>query len=823
MAAATLDPLTAYLSALGVEAPDRVAPAVSGVWGSLSNLTTWDDDDPVGPAPHAPDLQPPPHLSVLLLIGRGGMGEVWRAYDNRLHRVVALKALSPALAGHPGARRRFLREAQATAQLAHPGIVPIYEVGLLGDQRPYFTMKVVEGDTLARVLLTSPPDDPVALRRRVDHLRRVAEALAYAHHRGVIHRDLKPANVMVGAFGEVLLLDWGIAKKVREVLDPVVFGGESGGAAGGAAGRDPGATQAGTVAGTPGFMAPEQAAGAQVDARTDVWALGRLLRLVLGADREGPPPPSSPAPLVALAERLLDPDPAGRPPHAGEVAAALTDWLDGAVARQRGLEEVAAADALRARISAARAKAAGHRERAAVLRQTTPVSAPVVQKRPLWDEEDAAAAADAAAEALQAERVAALQGALSHRPDLPEALDALAHHHRAAWEHAEAAGDGALVALHAAALDRVDRGQHAAFRRGDGAVTLHTDPPGARVTRWRVVEQDRRRVGVEPTDLGPTPLDAVTLPMGSWVLRVEHPDCAPVTYPVFVRRQQHWDGVAPGGSVARPIRLPRVGELGADDRLVPAGWFACGESRTSYTTFAPHDRWVDGMVVRASPVTVRDHLAFLNDLVERAGAEAAWRVVPRERASQAGAVGSPNVALEGGRFVRRPDADGDLWSLDWPILNLDWPSVCAFARWEAARTGLPWRLPGEFEWEKAARGVDGRAFAWGDHPEPTYACVREAAPDRPLPADVQGFPHDTSPYGVRHTVGNVREWCATAFSPVGAPPRVLDDPDDPTVERVLRGGCWFQSLTAAWAAGRFSLGGANRSDILGFRLVRSWD
>jgi serine/threonine-protein kinase len=254
--------------------------------------------------------------------------------------------------------------------------------------------------------------------------------------------------------------------------------------------------------------------------------------------------------------------------------------------------------------------------------------------------------------------------------------------------------------------------------------------------------------------------------------------------------------------------------------VVPAGWFACGESRTSYTTFAPHDRWVDGLVVRAHPVTVREHLAFLNDVLARDSAEAAWRVVPRERASQAGALGPPNVALEGDRFVRRPDADGDLWSLDWPMLNLDWSAACALARWEAARTGLPWRLPGEFEWEKAARGVDGRAFAWGDHPEPTYACVREAAPARPLPAAVQDFPHDISPYGVRHTVGNVREWCATPFSPVGAPARVLDPADDPAAERVLRGGCWFQSLTAAWAAGRFSLGGSNRSDILGFRLVR---
>ncbi len=820
MSGPEVDRLTHYLSALGLDAPEQVA-RLSSIWASLPALTGFSDlppgpDDGGGAVP-----QPPPNLQALQRIGRGGMGEVWRAYDHRLHRVVALKALSVALAAHPDARARFVREAQATAQLAHPGVVPIHEVGELADGRPFFTMGVVEGRTLQAAVAEAHAAGPPLPRRMVEPVRRVAEALAWAHHRGVVHRDIKPANVMVGAFGQVLLLDWGLASKVREALDPVVVDGTWG--------PD---SLGGSIVGTPGYMAPEQARGEPFDARADVWALGALLFFTLtGRDAfparllPGPPPalpPELPVDLAVLIGACLAEDPDDRPAHAGVVAATLVDWLDGAQARERALARVAEADALLPEQARLRQEAAQSRATADQLRREIEGSAPILRKRPLWDAEDAAHRAEVAADALQQRRLSLLEGALSHRPDLPEALDALAAHHRAAWRAAEAAGDGPVVAVHAAALARTDRGAHAAFRRGDGWLSLVTDPPGAQARLFSLVEQERRRVPVPFADLGPTPLIRRPLPMGSWLVELSAEGHETVRYPVFIPRQHDWSGCPPDAEDPLPIALPVRGSLGPDDCYLPAGWFRMGESRTSYTTHPPQWRWLGARVVRRFPVTVREHLAFLDDLAATGRLDEAWRFAPRERAPNPDAEGAANVTFDGRRFHRIPDSDGDLWDLDWPVFNVDWTSAMAHARWLAARTGQEWTLPDEVEWEKAARGVDGRAFSWGDHPEPTYACVREGAPGRPLPARVQDFPTDESPYGVRGMVGNVREWCREPFAPVGAPPPALVAPRDPTTERMLRGGSWFHSLTTAWTAGRFALGGTQRGDTVGFRLVRPY-
>src|SRR5690606_9188188 len=151
-------------------------------------------------------------------------------------------------------------------------------------------------------------------------------------------------------------------------------------------------------------------------------------------------------------------------------------------------------------------------------------------------------------------------------------------------------------------------------------------------------------------------------------------------------------------------RLPREGELGADDVYVPAGWF---ESGGDIEGALPRRRlWCDAAVLRRFPVTNRSYLAFLDDLLARGDEAAALRHVPRERAATEDAVGPMLYGREGDRFVLRPDADGDVWLPDYPVLWIDWHSAAAYAAWEAERAGLPWRLPAELEWEKAARGVD---------------------------------------------------------------------------------------------------------------------
>jgi serine/threonine protein kinase len=201
-------------------------------------------------------------------IGRGGMGVVYAARDRQLDRRVALKVLDSALAG----------EAQLIARLEHPAIVPVYETGTLPDGRIFYAMKLVAGARLDHYLEGAP-----SLGERLRVIRRAGEALEYAHARGIVHRDLKPQNVMVGQFGEVYVMDWGVE----------------------------------AVAGTPAFRAPD----ARLDRRSDIYALGALLQFAL--------PSSAPPALRAIAAKAMRTDPAARYPDAAALLADIERFQDG--------------------------------------------------------------------------------------------------------------------------------------------------------------------------------------------------------------------------------------------------------------------------------------------------------------------------------------------------------------------------------------------------------------------------------------------------------------------------------------------------------------
>ncbi len=285
-------------------------------------------------------------------IARGGMGRIVAADDQRLGRRVALKVL---LEPAGDALGRFEREALITARLQHPGIVPVYEAGRWPSGEPFFAMKLVKGRPLDRVIA-----DAKTLDERLALLSRVAaatDAMAYAHDQRVVHRDLKPANVLIGDFGETVVIDWGLAKDLdasdglesaerlpraktapRESRSPTLTGGTST------------LTVVGAVMGTPAYMAPEQARGEAVDQRADVFALGAMLYHLLA----GAPPynartatdviaaaalgkvtplierePRAPADLVAIVQRAMAQDVADRYPHAGELAEELRRFLTG--------------------------------------------------------------------------------------------------------------------------------------------------------------------------------------------------------------------------------------------------------------------------------------------------------------------------------------------------------------------------------------------------------------------------------------------------------------------------------------------------------------
>ncbi len=271
-----------------------------------------------------PDLSGTPYRFAGAL-GRGGMGAVFLVEDSRLGRRVAMKVLDlPDRSGDLAAR--LLREARVLAQIEHPGIVPVHDVGSLADGRVFYTMKYVEGRRLDEWAGSA-----ASLAERLRLFEKICEPVAFAHSRGVLHRDLKPPNVMVGPFGEVLVMDWGVAK---------IIGGTTGAQAASTQHPDaavppsasdlkPGAgeTAHGSVLGTPGFMAPEQARGevAQLDSRADVFSLGAILKF-LAAPAAGE---KTPRRLAAIIAKAMAQDPQSRYASAQELASDVAGYLDG--------------------------------------------------------------------------------------------------------------------------------------------------------------------------------------------------------------------------------------------------------------------------------------------------------------------------------------------------------------------------------------------------------------------------------------------------------------------------------------------------------------
>jgi serine/threonine protein kinase len=235
---------------------------------------------------HLQDVAEMPHFDGdryinLRRVGSGGMGTVFCADDTLLNRQVAIKVQTA-----DGGQRTA--EAHVVASLEHPGIVPVHDLGTLEDGRIWYAMKFVDGQTLAQVAQSA------SLPRLLNIVRQTCDAVAFAHARGVVHRDLKPQNIMVGSFGETLVMDWGVARMITDAADS---------------------------AGTSGYSAPEQLAGAPPDPRADVYALGQVLAFVSGK--------RVPRALNAVVAKASAPDPGDRYPDAAALGDDLARWLDG--------------------------------------------------------------------------------------------------------------------------------------------------------------------------------------------------------------------------------------------------------------------------------------------------------------------------------------------------------------------------------------------------------------------------------------------------------------------------------------------------------------
>ncbi|MCP4784056.1 MAG: protein kinase [Fuerstiella sp.] len=340
-------------------------------------------------------------------IARGGMGAILKERDTDLGRDLAIKVLLDSHKDKPEVIQRFVEEAQIGGQLQHPGIAPIYELGQFKDKRPFFAMKLVKGQTLSK-LLADRNDAADERGKLIGIFEQICQTMAYAHSRGVIHRDLKPANIMVGAFGEVQVMDWGLAKVLQvggvadEKKSQTLQQGQSiiatlrSGVGSGGVGSDAPAfgsigseTQMGSVMGTPAYMPPEQALGEidNMDERAEVFGLGAILCEILtgqppyvaddgtrvfrmairgklddafsrldacGADED----------LIAITRQCLELDPVDRPRSSEVLAERVTGYLESVEEKLREAEVQRAAEAARADAEAAQATAEGQRAEA---------------------------------------------------------------------------------------------------------------------------------------------------------------------------------------------------------------------------------------------------------------------------------------------------------------------------------------------------------------------------------------------------------------------------------------------------------------------------
>jgi serine/threonine-protein kinase len=294
--------------------------------------------------------------------------------------------------------------------------------------------------------------------------------------------------------------------------------------------------------------------------------------------------------------------------------------------------------------------------------------------------------------------------------------------------------------------------------------------------------RQRRLTETFVRDLGETPLIDVELPVGSYLLELDAGDRPLVRYPMVLRRRGGWNGKKPGETSPAPIALPRAEDQRPGERFVAGGCFEVGGDELAIGSGPSECVWLDSFFIDEHPVSCAEIAAFLAD-----GAGMMFR----------------RGVLHDGVAIFRPD---------FPAVGLSWDAAVAFARWRSHKTGLEYRLPTEREWEKAARGVDGRFFPWGDFTDAALCHSRTVERTPRGPVSVSAFPTDVSPYGVRGMGGNVRDWCADEIQSTREGGSI----------RVVRGGSWRLPPEAARVAARTVLTSTRGYPDVGLRLVRSF-
>jgi serine/threonine-protein kinase len=686
----------------------------------------------------------------------------------------------------------LVSEAQTCAQLEHPAIVPVYDIGVGPEDTPYYTMRRVRGRTLFDVLRDI--DKPASRAQLLAVLRQVCLAVDYAHSRGVVHRDLKPENIIVGEFGEVYVLDWGIAEllegsDVRRALKDSIS------------------------AGSPGYMAPEQITGGRIDARTDVFALGAMLyeslsglRLFADDDHASivsratgetpstkyvPPGALGSSHLESLVRACIETDQNRRPGSARFIADAIDEHLDGERAR---IERETEADELAREgndvyetFVALEAESRSLMEEAEEeLAKLAPWET-VEKKQPIWNKQsEARRLASEAARTLARAETAFLR-AIGRVEDHAAAREGMARLHFRQFEDAEKQGEAERMAQQLDLARTYDDGPLALELANEGELVVECSAPDAKL---EVARYEPRGWLLELGRSIPLkPGGVERLEVGSWMV-IARRGKKEIRAPLMITRAMRhtmrleWKDV-PEGMI-----------------LVPGGpFFAPGSTRVVKMEL----RTLPDFAIGEFPVTMRQYIEFLDSLPPEERADR----VPRSRdrkmnwlAHEGGAWRVVDDLVEGEAKKRVP-RDREL---DLPVVSISWHDATAFTRWLAAKSALPFRLPTSLEWDKAARGADGRAFPMALRFDPSLAKLRESRPEASQLEPIGTFARDASPYGVRDLMGGVQDWTSTT----------THDANDP--QAIIRGGSWSQVLIDA-LIGRGAYRVIDRTIWVGVRLA----
>ncbi len=787
---------------------------------SVQATTSMVTHDP-STAPSTPRSSNALRYTLVGEIGRGGGGDVFEVKDNDLARVVALKRLRKEHTA-PAMLTLFTQEAQLTAQLEHPNIVPVHELSATATGEPFFTMKRVWGQTLQEVFVGLARRDAAAAARFTPTrlliiFLEVTRAVAHAHARGVVHRDLKPANILIGGPGETLVADWGLACPDRLPLETL------GGALTPVEWPAHRVEDVG-VSGTLQAMPPEQARGEPLDRRADVYALGVVLYEILTGERPYawrtmaeaaearalPMAPRARAPHREISEeweaiclRCLEPHRDQRYGGAGELSLAIEGALTGSRRRQQATGFFEQGKGALSRMRALVAEREQLQKRQRELEEVVKPWDAEVQKRPLWLTEERLLEVDSAIDDALDVTLDRFNQALGHDPTYVDAEDALADLHLELFLDAERRGHRKDLLFHRRLVERHHRGRHAAILAGKGLVSLSPDIVDVDIACVALIERGKRIV----------PGDAVALPEAERGGRVQNLPLAMGSY-LFTLTPRAGTGRAPTrvhvhvgrqAKIDLAVRLPDVDAVeGGAFVHVPAGGFLAGGDPESQNAGPRREVVLPDFFIAKTPVTCADYLDFLNDVAATDPA-AALRHVPRTK-PDGGALWEPG---SDGRFaLPKFDADGNPVVKNAPVMGVSYFDAAAYASWRSTRDGRAYRLPTEDEWEKAARGVDGRFFPWGNGFDPTFCKMATSRPGRPQPEPVMSFPVDQSVYGVFDTAGGIREWCDSFY-------------DASKETRTLRGGAWYFNPNFCRTAFRHGYLPHIVFTNFGFRLAKS--